>query len=148
MKKELDEQLVREFPNLYADRNADMRTTAMCWGFDCGDGWFQLIYDLSAKLEKIITDYYDMLREKFPELNIPADNAEVQPRICASQVKEKYGTLRFYMTGYVDGMDEAIAEAEDASAVTCEECGEPGVLRGGGWIKCLCDEHADGREKW
>ena len=143
MKKELDEQLVREFPLLYADRHADVRSTAMCWGFDCDDGWFQIVYDLSAKLEKIIADHYDMLRGKFPNLEISQYDDQIGPAICASQVKEKYGTLRFYMTGYLDAMDKPIAEAEARSAKTCEECGKPGELRYGGWIKCLCDEHAD-----
>ena len=57
MKKELDDKLVGEFPLLYKDRNASMQVTAMCWGFACGDGWFDIIWDLSSKLEPVIKKY-------------------------------------------------------------------------------------------
>ena len=61
----------------------------------------------------------------------------------ASQVKEKFGTLRFYMSGYLDGMDEHISEACRKSAVTCEYCGATGALRSdGGWLTTLCDKCA------
>ena len=32
-----------------------------------------------------------------------------------------------------------IGRAEELSRVTCEYCGAPGLPRGGGWIKTLCD---------
>lgn len=57
MKQELDERLVKSFPLLYSDREGDMRSTLMCWGFTCGDGWFQIIWDLSEKIEAIIEQY-------------------------------------------------------------------------------------------
>lgn len=57
----------------------------------------------------------------------------------ASQVKEKFGTLRFYLTCGTDEMYDAIRVAEEESARTCEECGMPGEQRGGGWILTLCD---------
>ena len=40
MKQELDEALCRDFPNLFRDRHGNMMTTCMCWGFECGDGWY------------------------------------------------------------------------------------------------------------
>lgn len=57
----------------------------------------------------------------------------------ASQVKEKFGTLRFYMTCETKEMSEAIRVAEEESARTCERCGMPGEQRGGGWVLTLCD---------
>ena len=80
MKEELDKALVRDFPNLYVDRNASMTKTCMCWGFCCDDGWEPIIRKLSEKLEKIIVD--------MPKNNRPK----------AIQVKEKFGGLRFYMS--------------------------------------------------
>lgn len=56
MKKELDEQLCKDFPLLYVDRNASMQQTCMCWGFP-GSGWHQIIRDLSEKLEALITEW-------------------------------------------------------------------------------------------
>ena len=57
------------------------------------------------------------------------------------QVKEKFGTLRVYV-GDVDSqavIEAALKEAEAASAVTCEDCGRPGKIRAGGWLRTLCD---------
>jgi hypothetical protein len=129
MRKEYDEQLCREFPNLYKNRFGSMAETCMCWGFDCDDGWFQLIYDLSKKLEAEIL--------KQPE----------EGRQCfrASQVKEKFGGLRFYMDSQTDEMSGFIREAEDKSEETCEVCGAPGKIRvHHRWYYCSCEEHEKG----
>lgn len=53
-----DKKLVEAFPLLYGDRYASMQSTAMCWGFP-GDGWFDIIWDLSSKLEPIIQKFID-----------------------------------------------------------------------------------------
>jgi len=123
MKKELDDALCRDFPNLYRDRHASMRTTCMCWGFDVGDGWHALIRRASEKLEALI-------------LKLPEDQ---RAEVCASQVKEKYGTLRYYLTSETEEMSAIVREAEQASAITCEDCGAPGTLRRGGWWRTVCD---------
>jgi len=127
MDNKLDEALVKNFPNLYADRNGDMKSTLMCWGFECQDGWEPLIRELSEKLEKLIVEY----KKEYP-------SAEHSPR--AMQVKEKYGTLRFYMTTSTAEMESLIDEAESKSAKTCEDCGAIGKLRGGGWLRTLCNK--------
>jgi len=41
MKTELDEKLCAYYPLFFRNRHGDMRTTAMCWGFDCRDGWYK-----------------------------------------------------------------------------------------------------------
>jgi hypothetical protein len=68
------------------------------------------------------------------------------PQVIADQVKEKFGTLCFYYHGGDDKVDGMVRMAESMSAVTCETCGAPGVLRGGGWLQTLCDAHAGDRE--
>lgn len=62
------------------------------------------------------------------------------------QVKEKFGGLRFYYSRTDETLDRMIEEAEAKAWVTCEECGAPGSPRGGGWVRTLCDTHAEGRE--
>jgi hypothetical protein len=57
------------------------------------------------------------------------------------QVKEKWGGLRFYVDGTMELLD-FIDEMEDQSLNICEVCGRPGKPRKGGWVKTLCDEHA------
>jgi len=130
MRKELDEKLCREFPNLYGMRNADMKQTCMCWGFECSNGWYQLIHDLSEKLEAEILKQPEEDREHF----------------CASQIKEKFGTLRFYMHAATDVMYDLIDKAEAESARTCEVCGKPGEENmQGNWVSTSCEAHADRR---
>jgi len=70
------------------------------------------------------------------------NSIEEVPQVVAVQVKEKYGTLRFYYNGGDDKIDGMVAMAEIMSARVCETCGSPGKLRKGGWIRTLCDHHA------
>ena len=133
MRKELDEALCAKYPEIFRDRNGDMRETAMCWGFECGDGWYNIIDSLCACIKN--REYNQKLNKKefFP--------------VVATQVKEKYGSLRFYYTGgdeYVDGL---VSLAEYISEVTCETCGAPGKMRGHGWYYTACDEHTREEDK-
>ena len=63
------------------------------------------------------------------------------------QVKEKFGGLRFYVGSANKAIYERIHAAENESFETCEQCGAPGALRDGGWLKTLCDEHSKQREE-
>lgn len=99
--------------------------------FECGDGWYNLLDDLSAKLEAMIIPFVE--DPDYPQDGIP----------YATQVKEKYGTLRFYMSTSTDEMDDAIEEAEFESANICEVCGNPGNHYPNGWAKTRCDECMD-----
>lgn len=65
------------------------------------------------------------------------------PQVVAVQVKEKFGTLRFYYNGGDEYISGLVSMAEWASSVTCETCGERGKLRGSGWVYTACDEHAN-----
>jgi len=38
-----DQTLCKKYPRIFKDRYAPMNQTAMCWGFDCGDGWYNII---------------------------------------------------------------------------------------------------------
>jgi hypothetical protein len=62
-------------------------------------------------------------------------------QVTLDQVKEKFGTLRFYYTGGDDEIRGMVRMAESMSGVICEECGSPGTQTQGGWIKTACDSH-------
>ncbi len=51
MSPEKDEELCKKYPKIFKDRYADMRTTAMCWGFECGDGWYNIIDKLCSNIQ-------------------------------------------------------------------------------------------------
>lgn len=64
------------------------------------------------------------------------------PQVVATQVKEKFGTLRFYYYGGDDYCRGVESMADSMSAVTCEDCGSPGKLLTQGWHRTLCEVHA------
>jgi hypothetical protein len=141
MRQELDEKLCRDYPKIFANRNGDMTTTAMCWGFECSDGWYNIINALCHNIQEHI-DWKISTRERLLKNNphnikVP-DGVE---QVVAVQVKEKFGTLRFYTDGGDDYTHGLISMAESMSAVTCEKCGAPGKRRGRGWIYTACDAH-------
>jgi hypothetical protein len=126
MRDELEQTLFTEFPDLYWTHTLDHSQSLMCYGFSVGDGWYNILYRLSTKIKSIIS-------------SMPGE--DVNPKeYCASQVKEKLGGLRFYMRNATVEMKEAIREAEEEAARTCETCGNPGTLNRGGWLRTLCDE--------
>lgn len=61
------------------------------------------------------------------------------------QVKEKFGGLRFYVSGATREIRDVIDRAEACSYTVCERCGEPGTVRSNrSWILTLCDACAEG----
>lgn len=63
------------------------------------------------------------------------------PQVVATQVKEKFGGLRFYYNGGDEFIEGLVQMAEEFSYKICEKCGNAGKLRNKGWIRTLCDEH-------
>lgn len=51
MREELDAKLVEKYPTIFKNRFASMQETAMCWGFECGDGWYQIIDSLCSQIQ-------------------------------------------------------------------------------------------------
>lgn len=87
----------------------------------CNEGWYKILEDLDNKLSYLDPDY----------------------RIV--QVKEKFGTLRFYFDTDIHGltrsiMFDCVRAAEFASSYTCEYCGNSqGRLQDDNyWVKTAC----------
>ena len=106
----------------------------MCWGFECGDGWFNILDQLMSNIQHHI-DWNNKNFEKGYK------QYKQVPQVTLDQVKEKFGTLRFYYTGGDDVIGGMVRMAESMSAVTCEQCGNPGTVGGQGWISTLCETH-------
>jgi len=141
MREDLDKKLCEKYPKIFADRHKPMTQTAMCWGFDVGDGWYNIIDLLCANIQWHIDETNktrQLLLDKNP-YNLPIPD-EVQ-QVVASQVKEKFGGLRFYYNGGDDIVRALVSFADTMSYRTCETCGSPGKRRGGGWIYTACDAH-------
>lgn len=92
-------------------------------------GWNELIRDLLRQIDAILSGHGAVLR--------------------VYQIKEKFGSLRFYydLHGATHAQEQAISDARrtghDRSKLTCFECGAPGRIRNtSGRIIPTCDRHA------
>ncbi len=114
MRQELQEKILAVCPNV---------SFAMhIWrGFECEDGWFELLRDL------------------FQELN---DLPEIRG-VSILQCKTKFAELRVYTSTSLEGRAlAAIQKAETRSRVTCELCGAPGrIVVNFGWHYVACETH-------
>jgi hypothetical protein len=125
LQPKLDEALVAQFPLLYKPFG-DKDDSCTMFGFECGDGWYRIIYDLSVQLHRIV--------EKLP--------TKKQPDFRAVQVKSKFGQLRWYSHSQTYAMTKLINEAEGLSVRTCEVCGEKGSQHNRcGWVETTCARH-------
>jgi hypothetical protein len=121
-------------------------------GWDIEPGWLDIVERLCADIDAIV----------------PENEKE---HLLVVQIKEKFGTLRFYLdvappridiispSGVVSGsmplsqkrhrawleqVDALVRAAEQESSKRCLFCGAPGKLRTDQpWIVTACDEHAD-----
>lgn len=141
MTEEKDRLLSERYPEIFKDHRRGARETPASFGFDCSDGWFDIIDALCKNIQDHLTHHRarrHMTNEEFEE--------RVQVR--AVQVKEKFGGLRFYVSGGDDYVRGAVAVAESMSYRICESCGDKGHRRSGGWVKTLCDKcHLDGKRQ-
>lgn len=179
MSPDLDKQLCDKYPKIFANRNKSPQTSCMAFGFEIGDGWYNIIDLLCETLTYTFTTSVEIDEEDGKRLGIEPstwkrDN-EVKyffpvepPQVVADQVKEKFGTLRFYYhleysdknielvkTGkykdletinrrYSDYIDGIVRFAETLSAHTCEYTGDKGQMHvRGGWLKILKPEKAN-----
>lgn len=62
--------------------------------------------------------------------------------VAITQIKEKFGTLRFYVGAAPGHVHVAVDAAERKSAEVCEQCGANDARRIDGWIRTLCAKHA------
>ncbi|KDQ09626.1 hypothetical protein BOTBODRAFT_522338 [Botryobasidium botryosum FD-172 SS1] len=128
MRNNLQAALFADFPNLYWQRTLPMTETAMCWGICTGDGWEPLIRRLSIHLTKMTEGL---------GLNPSSDKFK---SYTASQVKKKFGELRFCMERSTPEMEDAISEAATESMETCDACGGKGKTNemASGWLVTRC----------
>ena len=111
MRYELQKKMMDNYPKLYRNRPAILT----------GDGWFNIIKELSDKLEKMIPETIDNDFKCF-------------------QVSERHGGLNFSMTMATDEMYKEIEIAEEKCCQTCEKCGNPGKFtKINGWRCILCE---------
>lgn len=184
MSPELEKKLFEKYPKIFANTNKSPQESCMAFGLEIGDGWYSLIDLLCEALTYTFTTSVEIDEEDGKRLGIEPSRWNGQdkdryffpveaPQVIAEQVKEKFGTLRFYYRiqyskdneslvatkkypdldqinrRYSDYMDGVIHFAEIASAHVCEVSGEKGELMvRGGWFKTLSQQIVDKSEKY
>ena len=129
MTEKLQNKLYKKFNKIFTQKGLSLR-----WGFECDDGWYELIYGLCEKIQAYI------------------DEAKCH-QVIATQVKEKFGSLRFYIAFdllneddviddiHYDAIQAMIDTASEESLKTCEVTGGHGTLnKRGNWLKTLSKE--------
>jgi len=157
MEQELQDKLFKKYPKIFEQRKLPMTQTCMCWGLECGKGWYQLLDCLCSSLQ------WDTERNGYPQ-------------VVFTQVKEKFGTLRAYYNWKYDDKKKPLKErfkywiynflrylmrkfcrelydmerkyahqegkislAEHLTQTICERCGAmEGTQQTKGWIVTLC----------
>jgi len=142
MDKELQDKLYKNYPKIFKQKDLPSTETCMCWGITCGDGWYNILDSLCQTIKNRVNSVNNRIdleiQNKKPTL-VPF-NTQKKMYCEAAQVKEKYGSLRFYIDGgdvYIRG---AIAMAESLSKVVCELCGNIKKLDNNKQIKVRCEK--------
>lgn len=154
MTPELEQHIREQYPLIFSGRCE----------ISINDGWFDIIDMLCINIQHRIDNTVNQRKwaiEWNDQVNDPdndwSDKAsfikreerpvpELVEQVVATQIKEKFGTLRFYYTGgdeYIRGLDSMAASM---SSVICEECGSPGFSRSTKkqrWVRVLCEKHAE-----
>jgi len=116
MHPEKTEGLFKEFPDLF--HKEQLRN-----GFECQDGWFELIRALAGRIREY--------QAQLPGL----EYFEV------AQVLQETGGLRIKTRGGDVGIQNLIREVEEESRSICELDGEPAAglfVCAPSWFRCLC----------
>ena len=143
MDSPLEVKLCADFPELFRDRR-------VC---ECDNGWEPLIRGLCDVLmwptvnarTTATSDWAKKIYTPDRLVELEAEAARLAaaiPRVL--QVKEKFGMLRFYVTGANDEQFTAINTVESLSTRVCEMCGAMQHTRTWKmhWHKTLCFSHA------
>jgi hypothetical protein len=164
MHPDLDRTLCAKYPELFRDRDAPMTHTAMCWGFECGNGWYALIDTLCEHLlHPVYTAFKDWQRaadivdartrgdaqhalfDTFTETTV-LERKQIYDDLLQSvpvavQVKEKFGRLCFYVHTCTEEQSTIIQFAEAMSLRICNDCGTTAAAHlrsSGNWVRTLC----------
>jgi hypothetical protein len=155
MKPELEKELIEKYPKIFQISEGRRMLPFPMFGIECGDGWYNILNSLCFQIQSY-TDFQEEMNEHIVRRNKKVDTeghidqqmlVESIPQAVVSQVKEKFGTLRFYYDGGDEKIDGMVRMAEAMSAVTCEVCGNLGKFRGRGWYYTSCNEHAREEDK-
>ena len=129
------EEFIEKYKDLLNDK----------WAYpSVGDGWLPLIdklYSLIKDKLDTITKYNDVWldNEVITQEKYESNNKFLED-FTIVQIKEKFGGLRFYVTGATPEIRGWVRFAEIMSYGLCEGCGtNQGLGTTSGWIRTICE---------
>jgi len=131
-REEIEAAYPRVFGSGTKTDNPQQSVGTVHWEF--GYGWDTLVANLARMIDNEIA--------RDPSLLEGGSNS-----FRVMQMKEKFGTLRFYYEGGNDRIRGLVDMTEQLSGTVCEVCGSLGTLcrsakGAGGWYKTLCEDCA------
>ena len=104
---------------------------------NCKNGNFELFNKYFSHMEPTAREKY---KTEIAQRE-PRELTSLVPQVVITQIKEKFGTLRFYFKGGDNHVRGMVQMAESMTSFTCEECGAPGELRQKRYLYTACDNH-------
>ena len=166
MNKELEEYLIKKYPKILNVSNYNKEHCYGMFGFECEDGWFlhldRMFADIQSTIDFSETNYENLTKHynKLPwykklwsiykrsRYHYLRNNQTPIPQVTVVQIKEKFGTLRFYYIGGDERITSIVDFYESYTQYICEECGSTvDVGSTSGWIRNVCQKHANGSKR-
>lgn len=130
------EELILKYPKIFEQYEGN---PSMVNWLDLPEGWISVV----DKLCEAIQSYIDNVT-RYTE-----GKTYKTPQVTCTQMKEKFGGLRFYVNGGDNHTDGMIYMAEHLCSLTCQKCGsEKNIGQTKGWIATLCEECGKEQSTW
>lgn len=113
-----EKEMQEKFPKMFSEPYG---------GFCCGEGWWPILKSLCGQIQH--------------HIDWKAKQGHDVPQVVVAQIKEKFGSLRFYYDGGDEYIHGLVSMAESWADHTCETCGDPATKKTTGYIKTVCDKH-------
>ena len=120
------EDIINKYPKIFEPYNGN--PNGVNW-HGVPEGWLPVIDKLCACIQHYI-DYH---------VSYTKDGQYKPAQVTCSQMKEKFGGLRFYTDGHDEVVEGMIKMAESMCDDKCQDCGsEEDLGMTSGWITVLC----------
>jgi hypothetical protein len=120
------EEIITKYPKIFEDYQGNPGRSN--W-YGVPDGWLPIIDKLCGAIQEYIDHH----------ISYTKDGQYRPDQVKCSQMKEKFGGLRFYTDGHDEVVDGMIKMAEYWCDHTCQDCSsEEDLGLTSGWISVLC----------
>lgn len=141
------EDIIEKYPKIFENYAGN---PGHCNWYGVPEGWLPIIHDLCGSIQDYIDytsrsyDNPDYIEGKLYDKNDSTTWKYLQKnpeQVTCTQMKEKFGGLRFYSNNEDDNVMGMIRMAEYLCDHTCQECGtreSVGIITKG-WITTICN---------